>query len=134
MRKTAAVKNVDDYLKNFSGDQLVTLEKIRKTIKAIAPNAEEFISYGMPAYKQDKMIAYFAGFKNHCSYFPGSYAVIKQFEDDLKPYKISKGTIQFPINKSLPSSLVKKLVLAKMRENKMKMKSMSSKTIKRNEE
>ena len=120
MRKNAPAKTVDDYLKNFSGGQLATLQKIRVMIKAAAPEAEELISYGIPAYRQNGMLAYFAGFTNHCSYFPGSYAVIKQFEEELRPYKISSGTIQFARDKALPSSLVKKLVKAKMKENEMK--------------
>ena len=123
MQKNVPAKTVDDYLNNFSGEHLATLQKIRKAIRLVAPGAEEVISYGIPAFKQNGTIAYFAGFKNHCSYFPGSYAVIKQFEEELKPYKISKGTIQFAVNKSLPSSLVKKLVLAKMKENEVKSKS-----------
>ena len=118
----APAKNIDEYLESFSGEQKNTLEKIRKAIKEAAPKAEEVISYGMPAFKQNGMIAYFAGFKNHCSYFPGSYAVIKEFEDELKPYEISKGTIRFPINKPLSSSLVKKMVSAKMKENEIKQK------------
>lgn len=127
MQKKGPAKTVDDYLKHFSGEQLAALEKIRLTIKAVAPNAEEVISYGIPAYRQNGIVAYFAGFKNHCSYFPGSYAVIKQFEEELKPYKISKGTIQFTSNKPLPALLVKKLVKAKMKENEVKKKNKSVK-------
>lgn len=115
-------KNVDDYLNSFTGLQRETLDKVRKSIQAAAPKAEETISYGMPAYKQNGMIAFFAGFKNHCSYFPGSYAVMKQFEEELKPYNISKGTIQFPIGKPLSASLIKKMVLAKISENETKQK------------
>lgn len=122
MEKKAPAKNVDEYLKSFTGQQKDTLEKIRSIIKAAAPKAEEGISYGIPAYKQNGMVAYFAGFKNHCSYFPGSYAVMKQFEKELKPYNVSKGTIQFPIDKPLSSSLLKKMVLAKINENETKQK------------
>ena len=120
MEKKVPPKNVDEYLKSFTGQQRETLGKIRSTIKAAAPKAEEVISYGMPAYKQNGMIAYFAGFKNHCSYFPGSYAVMKQFEEELKSYNVSKGTIQFAINKPLASSLIKKMVQAKIKENELK--------------
>jgi uncharacterized protein YdhG (YjbR/CyaY superfamily) len=120
MEKKAPPKNVDDYLKSFTGQQRETLENIRSTIKAAAPNAEEVISYGMPAYRKNGMVGYFAGFKNHCSYFPGSYAVMKQFKEELKPYNVSKGTIQFPIDKPLSSSLLKKLVIAKIKENETK--------------
>jgi uncharacterized protein YdhG (YjbR/CyaY superfamily) len=120
MEKKAPPKNVNEYLKSFTGIQRETLDKIRSTIKAAAPKAEEMISYGMPAYKQNGMIAYFAGFKNHCSYFPGSYAVMKQFEEELKSYNVSKGTIQFAIDKPLSSSLIKKMVIAKIKENELK--------------
>lgn len=120
MEKKAAPKNVDDYLKSFTGQQRETLNKVRSAIKAAAPKAEELISYGIPAFKQNGMIAYFAGFKNHCSYFPGSYAVMKQFEGELKSYTVSKGTIQFSIDKPLSSSLIKKMVLAKIKENELK--------------
>lgn len=120
MEKKAPPKNVDEYLKSFTGQQKETLEKIRSIIRAAAPKAEEVISYGMPGYKQNGMIAYFAGFKKHCSYFPGSYAVMMQFEKELKSYNVSKGTIQFPIDKPLSSSLIKKLVAAKIKENETK--------------
>lgn len=115
-------KNVDAYFKTFEGVQLETLEKLRKAIKAAAPKAEETISYGMPVYKQNGTIAFFAGFKNHCSYFPGGNAIIKMFENELKPYEISKGTIRFAIDKPLPSSLVKKMVQAKIKYNETKLK------------
>ena len=129
----AAAKNIDDYLKNFSGGQVTTLQKIRKAIQEAAPKAEEVISYGIPAFRQNGMIAYFAGFKNHCSYFPGSYAVIKQFQGELKSYEISKGTIRFPIDKPLSSSLIKKMVRAKIKENetRQKLKTVKSKGAKK---
>lgn len=100
---------------------------MRSVIKAAAPKAEETISYGIPAYRQNGMIAYFAGFKNHCSYFPGSYAVMKLFEEELKPYHVSKGTIQFPIDKPLASSLIRKLVLTKIKENETKRQAKATK-------
>lgn len=129
MEKKAAPKNVDDYLKSFTGQQRETLNKVRSAIKAAAPKAEELISYGIPAFKQNGMIAYFAGFKNHCSYFPGSYAVMKQFEEELKFYTVSKGTIQFSIDKPLSSSLIKKMVLAKIKENELKQAAKNKVTI-----
>lgn len=121
MQKTAP-KNVDDYLKLFPEQQRNTLEKIRKAIKAAAPKAEESISYGIAAYKLNGPVAFFGGFKDHCSYFPAGYSVIKKFEEELKPYKILKGTIHFPVDKPLPSSLIKKMVQFKIQENEMKMK------------
>jgi len=129
MEKKAPPKNVDDYLKSFKGQQKETLDKLRRAIRTAAPKAEEVISYGIPAYRQNGMIAFFVGFKNHCSYFPGSYAVMKQFEDELKSYHVPKGTIQFPIDRPLSSSLIKKLVLAKIKENDRKQQAKENKAV-----
>lgn len=115
-------KNVDEYLKQFPEEQRQALEKLRKTIKEAAPKAEEMISYGMPAYKLNGVLVYFGGFQNHCSFFPAGYAVIKQFADELKDYKTSKGTIQFTVNKPLPPLLVKKMVKARVKENEARLK------------
>jgi uncharacterized protein YdhG (YjbR/CyaY superfamily) len=111
-----SIKTVDDYLKTLPEDVRSVLDKLRTTIKSMAPRAEEVISYGMPGYKYHGMLVYFAAFKNHCSFFPGSSRIIKMY-DELKEYKTSKGTIQFTIDKPLPVSLVKKIVKARMREN-----------------
>ena len=113
-----SIKTVDDYLNTLPVDVRFVLDKLRRTIKSMAPEAEEVISYGMPGYKYHGMLVYFAAFKNHCSFFPGSSQIIKMY-DELKEYKTSKGTIQFTIDKPLPVSLVKKIVKARMRENEV---------------
>ena len=113
-----SIKTVDDYLNTLPVDVRFVLDKLRSTIKSMAPEAEEVISYGMPGYKYHGMLVYFAAFKNHCSFFPGSSQIIKMY-DELKEYKTSKGTIQFTIDKPLPVSLVKKIVKARMRENEV---------------
>jgi len=117
-----SVTTVEEYLNLFPKEQRDALEKLRQVIKAAAPKAEEVISYGMPGYKQNGVLVYFGGFKNHCSFFPASYAVIKQFAEDLKDYKISKGTVQFPLDKAIPSTLVKKMVMTRIKENELKKK------------
>ena len=109
-------KTVDDYLAALPEDARATLEKIRKTIRAAAPRATEGISYQMPMYKHHGMVMGFAAFKDHCSLFPGANPVAT-FKDELKAYKTSKGTIQFPIGKPLPAALVKKIVKARVVEN-----------------
>jgi uncharacterized protein YdhG (YjbR/CyaY superfamily) len=109
-------KNVDEYLAGVPKDARATLEKLRKTIKAAAPMASEGISYQMPMYKHHGMVVGFAAFKNHCSIFPGA-AVMDAYQEELKPYETSKGTIRFPANKPLPATLVKKLVRARIKEN-----------------
>ena len=121
MKKTTA-KNIDDYLSKVPEEACATLEKLRQTIKAAAPNAVEVISYQIPTFKLDgRMLVSFAAFKNHCSFFPGA-APIKAHAKDLKAYEISKGTIRFPTNKALPASLVKKLVKARIEENEARAK------------
>jgi uncharacterized protein YdhG (YjbR/CyaY superfamily) len=122
-----AIKTVEEYLNLFPENQRDILEKIRKAIKDTAPKAEEAISYGMPGYKLNGPLVYFGGFKDHCSFFPGSYAVIKQFGKDLKDYKTSKGTIQFPLDKPVSSALIKKMVQARIKENEIKQKARSDK-------
>ena len=123
------VTTVEEYLSLFSKEQRDALEKIRKIIKAVAPKAEEVISYGMPGYKQNGMLVYFGGFKDHCSFFPASYAVIKQFAEDLKNFKTSKGTVQFPLDKAIPSTVIKKMVLARIKENELRKKEKAQKKI-----
>jgi uncharacterized protein YdhG (YjbR/CyaY superfamily) len=120
-----AVKTVEEYLSLFPEPQRKELEKIRKAIKDTAPKAEEAISYGMPGYKLNGVLVYFGGFKTHCSFFPAGNSVIKKFSEELKEYKTSKGTIQFPLNQSIPVLLIKKMVKERIRENEIKQKEKS---------
>ena len=114
---TARVNGVDDYLAEVAPEARATLEKLRKTIKAMVPNAVEVISYQVPTFKLDgRMLVSYAAFKDHCSFFPGA-APIKEHQDDLKSYVTSKGTIRFPTGKPLPATLVKKVVKTRIREN-----------------
>jgi len=122
-----AVSTVEEYLNLFPKEQRNALERLRRVIKVTAPKAEEIISYGMPGYKQNGVLVYFGGFKNHCSFFPASYAVIKQFAEELKDYKTSKGTIQLPLDNAIPSTLIKKMVLARIKENEFKKKEKAQK-------
>ena len=100
----------------------LTLEKLRKTIKAVVPRAVEVISYQIPTFKLDgRMLVSYAAFKDHCSFFPGA-APIKAHEDELKSYQTSKGTIRFATGKPLPAALVKKLVRTRIKENEARAK------------
>jgi uncharacterized protein YdhG (YjbR/CyaY superfamily) len=115
--------SVDAYLADLPDDVRATLEKVRRAIEAAAPQATETISYGMPAFAYaGRPLVYFAAFKKHCSFFPGSYAVMEAFSDELKRYDVEKGTIRFPIGKPLPATLVKKIVKARIRENEARPK------------
>jgi len=115
-------KDIDTYLALQPENVRVALEKLRQVIKTSAPDAEEVISYGMPAYRYHGMLVYFAGFKNHYSLFPGNASMIAEMAEELKGYKTSKGTIQFALDKPMPVTLIKKIVKARMKENLSKQK------------
>jgi uncharacterized protein YdhG (YjbR/CyaY superfamily) len=105
---------VDAYLATVPEPQRSTLRKLRAFIRAAAPRrATELISYGIPAFKYKQVLVWFAAFADHCSFFPTA-RVIEQFQSQLKPYKISKGTIQFPIDKPPPASLIKRMLRARL--------------------
>src|SRR5579859_963875 len=109
-----APKSVDEYLAGVPEPARGTLNKIRAAIRSAAPSeATEVISYGIPAFKHNGVLVWFAAFSNHCSLFPTA-AVIEKFKNELKGYTISKGTIQFPADKPLPAALVKKMVKARV--------------------
>jgi uncharacterized protein YdhG (YjbR/CyaY superfamily) len=120
-KKCGPAKNVDAYLAAIPHDKRIVLEKLRKTIKAAAPKAEEGISYQMPAFKYLGPLVYFAAFKNHCSFFVGSKSILKTFGKELKAYEATGATIHFSVEKPLPAALVKKIVKARMRENEEKL-------------
>ena len=121
-----AATSVEEYLKRFYAEQRAALEKIRKAIKEAAPEAEESISYGMPAYKLNGPLVYFGGFKHHCSFFPAG-SQLTDLSDEIKEYKTSKGTLQFPLHRPIPVRLIKKIVKARVRENEIKLKTKAEK-------
>jgi uncharacterized protein YdhG (YjbR/CyaY superfamily) len=107
---------VDEYLAGITSDQVrASLVQLRHAIREAVPEAVEVISYGIPTYKFHGYIASFAAYKKHCSFFAGHTAAA--FTDELKPYKVLKGTVQFSNDKPLPDSLVKRMVRARAQEN-----------------
>jgi uncharacterized protein YdhG (YjbR/CyaY superfamily) len=113
-RGKGAPKTVDAYLARVPEPARGTLNKIRAAIRSAAPReATETISYGIPAFKHNGVLVWFAAFSDHCSLFPTA-AVIETFKNELKGFSISKGTIQFPTDKPLPAALVKKMVKARV--------------------
>ena len=118
MDKQGAPTSVSEYLASLPDRPRATLQALRETIQAAAPNATEAISYGMPAFRDNgRVLVYYASFKAHCSLFPASGAVIELFAKELKPYATSKGTIRFPAAAPLPTALVKKIIKARLKEN-----------------
>jgi uncharacterized protein YdhG (YjbR/CyaY superfamily) len=110
-------KTVDDYIKTFPADIQAILEKMRRIVREVVPEAEEVISYQMPAFKlKGKNLVYFAAFKNHIGFYPAPSG-IAAFEKELAPYVKGKGTLQFPLNRPIPYDLVRKIVLVRAKEN-----------------
>jgi uncharacterized protein YdhG (YjbR/CyaY superfamily) len=105
----------DAYISAFLPEVQVLLRQMRATIHAAAPQAEETIAYGMPAFRQKVNLVYYAGYKNHIGFYP-SAAPIAAFADDLKGFKTSKGAIQFPLDRPLPVKLIKRIVKWRLAE------------------
>lgn len=106
---------IDRYLDGLYGPKRATLAELRDTIVEIVPEAEQCISYGMPAFKlHGKTIAGFAAFKSHLSYLPHSGSVFPQLAEELKGYTKTKGSLHFPVDEPLPRELVKKLLDARI--------------------
>jgi uncharacterized protein YdhG (YjbR/CyaY superfamily) len=117
----APPKNVDEYIERVPEPGRTTMNKMRAMIRSAAPKeATEGISYGLPAFKCNGALVYYGAFSDHCSFFPGSAGLIAEFKDELKGYPTAKGTIQFPLDKPLPASLVKKFVKARVAQNDLK--------------
>lgn len=113
----SAPKTVDDYLARVPPKFRSALERLRTTIRGAAPDAEEVISYQMPAYRQNGMLVYFGAFKDHCSFFVGSASVRRRFSAQLKSFEAGKGTLQFTPERPLPARLVTRIVKARVAEN-----------------
>jgi len=113
----ATTNPIDDYLAVLDEPKRTTLTSLRDTIMAIVPDAEQCISYGLPAFRlRGKTIAGFAAFKNHLSYLPHSGSVIPQLAKETAVYTSTKGSLHFPVDEPLPEALVKKLLAMRMAE------------------
>jgi uncharacterized protein YdhG (YjbR/CyaY superfamily) len=112
-------RTIDEYLAGVNAHQRIALEKLRKTIREVAPRVEECISYGIPAFRLNgRSLVFFGAWANHCAFYPGSSATLKKFRNDLKSFQITKGTIRFSPDNPIPIAVVKKLVKARMVENR----------------
>ena len=126
MKKMKPVGSVDEYLAAVPPEPRTALEKLRKTIRAAAPQATEAISYGMPAFKYHGALVYYAAFQKHCSFFPASAAVIRANARELARFETAKGTIRFTPDHPLPAALVRQIVRARMKENEERQKKKQS--------
>src|ERR1700722_11220057 len=109
-------ENIDAYIASFPEDVQTLLQQMRSAIKQAAPGAEEMISYSMPAFRLNGMLVWFAAHSNHIGLYPRGSG-IEEFAVQLKGYKVSKGTIQFPMDKPLPVELISKIVQFRVEEN-----------------
>ena len=110
-------KTMDEYLAALSDHKRAALERLRKTIRAAAPKAEECISYQIPAFRQNGMLVGFGATAKHCAFYLMSSSTVEAHKDELKDYDTSKGTIHFQADNPLPAALVRKLVKARIAEN-----------------
>ena len=112
-----SAQEVDHYLDGLEEPKRTTLAHLRQTILAIVPEAEQGISYGVPAFKvQGKTIAGFAAFKNHLSYLPHSGSVFTELQEELQGYSTSSGALRFSIDEPLPVPLVEKLIAVRLQQ------------------
>jgi uncharacterized protein YdhG (YjbR/CyaY superfamily) len=109
-------KNIDEYIAFKTPEVKILLEQMRQTVNNAAPEAEEVISYNMPAFKYHGMLVYFSAYKNHIGFYatPTGH---KEFQEELSVYKQGKGSIQFPLSKPLPLDLITKIVKFRVKEN-----------------
>ncbi|HXS37299.1 MAG TPA: DUF1801 domain-containing protein [Flavipsychrobacter sp.] len=126
MKVASKFKTVDEYMSLLPKNEKVILEGLRKTIKQIVPKAEEVISYGMPAFKQNGILVWYAVHKEHIGLYPRSSA-IQAFKNELSGYTTSKGAIQFPITQPIPTELVKSIVKFRAIEDMESVKSKAKK-------
>jgi uncharacterized protein YdhG (YjbR/CyaY superfamily) len=112
--------NIDEYIANFPIDTQEILEQIRVTIRNVAPQAVEVISYGMPAFKLNGILVWFAAYSKHIGFYPKA-SVIEVFKKEISTYKSAKGYVQFPLNKPMPLELIAEIVKYRVFENVQKM-------------
>ena len=113
-------ESVDAYISTFPSDIQNKLQTLRACIRKAAPRAEEIISYRMPAYRYHGVLVYFAGYKNHIGFYPTGSGV-QEFKKELSVYKGAKGSVQFPIDQPIPTTLIARIVKFRLRENESKL-------------
>ena len=120
-RKTSSAgkpKTIDEYLAGVDAGQRAALEALRRTIRGVAPKAEEYISFGLAAFRLNgRRLVAFGASVNHCDFYPMNSTTVKAFQDQLGGFETSKGTIRFQADNPLPATLVRKLVKARIAEN-----------------
>ena len=115
-------KNTDEYIASLPKDVADILEELRRVVRESAPKAEETISYGIPTFDLNGThLVHFSAYKNHVGFYPTSSG-IAAFKKELSPFKTSRGTVQFPLDKPVPFDLVRKIVKFRVKETESKKK------------
>lgn len=117
MNRTAKWASIDAYISAAPPDRRAVLEELRAAIRVAAPEAEETISYGMPAFAQHGTLVYFASLTNHIGFYPTASG-IAAFQEELAPYEHSKGAVRFPLDRPLPLELIGRIVRFRVEENR----------------
>ncbi|HEX8727595.1 MAG TPA: DUF1801 domain-containing protein [Ktedonobacterales bacterium] len=112
----ASYHTIDDYIATFPADIQALLEAVRATIRAAAPDAQERISYQMPAFAQSGNLVYFAAMKGYIGFYPTSSGVAA-FQKELEPYASTKGAVHFPFDQPLPLDLIRRITEYRVAEN-----------------
>jgi uncharacterized protein YdhG (YjbR/CyaY superfamily) len=126
MKSKAAFSSIDEYIGTFPVETQKILQKMRKTIKAAAPEAQEKISYQMPAFTLKGNLVYFGAFKNHIGFYPTPSGT-EAFKREISIYQGAKGSIRFPIDEPLPLKLISQIVKFRVAENLKKAEARPSK-------
>jgi len=114
-----AYKDTDEYISLFPPHVQQILQQLRQTIRDLVPGAEEVISYSIPTFRLYGNLVHYAAYKSHIGFYPGA-AGIEIFKDKLSGYKLSKGTVQFPLDEPLPFDLIREIVLFRVNQNQLK--------------
>jgi uncharacterized protein YdhG (YjbR/CyaY superfamily) len=117
VERSGGVTTIDEYIAGCPAEVRPTLEEIRRVVREAAPEAEERISYAMPAFDLNGILVYFAACKRHIGFYPTSSAM-DAFRGDLTGYKTSKGAIQFPLDQPLPLDLIRRIVAFRVQANR----------------
>ena len=116
-------RTIDEYVAKFPKNVRDILEKLRRVDRESAPQAEETMSYGMPTFDLNgKHLVFFAAWKSHVGFYPVNSSIVEAFKNELAPFKLAKGTVQFPFDKPIPFDLVRKIVEFRVKESESKKK------------
>jgi uncharacterized protein YdhG (YjbR/CyaY superfamily) len=119
VKKRKPPQNIDEYISGFPGEVQKILQKVRSTIKSAAPDSEEAMKYGIPTFVFNGNLVHFGAFKEHIGFYP-TPSGIKKFKEELSAYESAKGSVKFPLDKSPPYGLIRRIVKYRVKESRNK--------------